>query len=288
MMTPFMPVTLSTSPSISDEDAAFFAALVASRIGVQLHGRGYLIRSRLMPVVQQFGLDSVNGLIASIRAGNSSVEAAAVEAMTTNETSFFRDKHPFANLAEFVLPELVRRGGRRLTIWNGACSSGQESYTLAMIVAERFPDLARSGRARIISTDVSPKMVARTKAGTYSNFETNRGLPPGRTAAHFDQTHDGWSAKPHLRSLIDARELNLLTPWRGIPTCDVVMLRNVLIYFSLDAKREVLRRIRTEVLAPDGCIVVGSSESLFGFDPNLEARRLGGSTFHFIKNQSET
>ncbi len=276
-------MTTTEAPTLAVIDLNYFNGVVDRSIGVQLEGKAYLVESRLQPLAKKFDVPTVAELIARMRKGDREIETAAIEAMTTNETSFFRDGHPFETLAREVIPDLVEKSGGKLTIWNGACSSGQESYTLAMVLRDNFPDLTTPGRTRIISTDVSPDMVERTRAGSYSRFEVNRGLPATQAIKHFDQAGRNWVAKQELRLMIEARELNLLETWRDLPKCDLVLMRNVLIYFTVEVKREILRRIRTEVLAPHGALVLGSSESTVGIDPEFEPRRVGTSTFYFNK-----
>ena len=269
--------------TIRAADLDFFVEKVDRAIGVQLDGKGYLVESRLQPVAQAHELADAAAVITEIRAGNRRLERAAIEAMTTNETSFYRDNHPFETLVEHVIPELVTHTGGRLTVWNGACSSGQESYTLAMTIRDHFPDLTKPGRTRIVSTDVSEEMVARTRAGRYSRFEVNRGLPATQAVRHFDQDGRMWVAKAELRDMVDAREVNLLGAWTGVPRCDLVLLRNVLIYFTTDVKRDILRRIRTDVLQPHGCLLLGASETPAGLDDGYEARRHGNTTVYVPK-----
>ncbi len=278
-----MSLASAAPPSADAVAVRAFIELVDRRIGVQLAGKEYLIDSRLQTVVHEQGEASVAALLLKIQRGDHRLERLAVEAMTTNETSFFRDQHPFQALIDEVIPDLTRDNGGRLTIWNGACSSGQESYTLAMSILDHFPVLAGAGRTRIISTDVSPEMVARTREGSYSRFEVNRGLPTALSVRHFDQTGRTWTAKPALRSMVEARELNLLQPWTGLPKCDLVLLRNVLIYFTVPVRQDILRRIRTEVLRPGGCLLLGASETVAGIDSGFESRRIGTSTFYFSK-----
>ncbi|MFV1990959.1 MAG: protein-glutamate O-methyltransferase CheR, partial [Acidimicrobiales bacterium] len=198
---------------------------------------------------------------------------------------FFRDQHPFASLVEEVVPTL-RKGRDTLSIWNGACSSGQESYTLAIILQEHFPDLSIGKRLRIVSTDVSPEMVGRCRKGEYSRFEVNRGLPTDLAVKYFDQAGRNWVAKKELRQLIETREMNLLQPWHGLGKCDLVLMRNVLIYFTPSVKSDILRRIRSEVLAPHGCLLLGASESTIGLDDGYDVRHVGNSTFNFLKASS--
>lgn len=264
--------------TVSADNAAWFEKLVRERIGVQLADKSYLIASRLQPLIRNHNVADVDALIARMRAGDRAATADGVEAMTTNETSFFRDHHPFDALADEIFPELFRaKPEGRIRIWNGACSSGQESYSLAISLQEHFPTKAVPSRIEIVSTDVSPQMVERTRQGAYSRFEANRGLPAGLGQKYFDQIGRSWVAKPALRALITTRELNLLDPWVGLGRFDLVLLRNVLIYFSNDVKRDILRRIRTEVLNPGGYLMLGASESTVGVDPAYQARRVGPS-----------
>lgn len=276
----------STESLLSPADLAHFVDVVDKRIGVQLVGKEYLIESRLQAVAVQNEVGSVASVLSAIRRGDRRLESAAIEAMTTNETSFFRDRHPFDALAEQVLPEIADANGGRLTIWNGACSSGQESYTLAMTIAEHLPLVAKPGRTRIVSTDVSDEMVARTKAGTFSRFEVNRGLPTDLAMKYFTQSGRQWVAKPELSSLIEARVVNLLGTWTGVPRADLVLLRNVLIYFTVPVRQEIIRRIRTDVLKPGGYLLLGASETLTGIDDGFESRRIGSSTFHTPRGSS--
>jgi len=269
--------------TVSDQAIAAFAQRVERRIGVQIGDKGYLIESRLQPLVNTFQLTSINDLLTQIERGRRDVEDAAVEAMTTNETSFFRDQHPFHSLVEGVVPELIKTAADRLTIWNGACSSGQESYTLAMVLSDHFPDLVSQRRVRIFSTDFSQEMVDRTNAGTYSRFEINRGLPTADAARYFDSHGRKWVAKPHIKGMIEAKQHNLLDSFQGLPKSNIVLLRNVLIYFSKDVKLDILSRIRRDVLVPGGCLVLGASEMTHGIDQGYQAKRVGASTFFFSK-----
>ena len=269
--------------TISAADVTYFQGLVGQKLAIQLEGKEYLIESRLHPLLVEFEVESLGELFKRMRSGNAAIEDAALEAMTTNETSFFRDGHPFEVLKQHVLPELAASRGPsgHILIWNGACSSGQESYSLAMTIMEAAPELARSPQTKIISTDVSKKMVERCRAGQYSRFEVNRGLPTNLAAKYFEAAGRNWLVSDDLRRMIDVRELNLLERWQGIPRCDVVLLRNVLIYFPVAVKRDILRRIRTDVLREDGCLILGASESTVGLDDGYEPRRIANSNCFF-------
>jgi len=270
----------TTESALGAADLQFVEQLVADRIGVRLEGKAYLIESRLQHLVREFGDADLVAFVARVRRRDEAATDAVIDAMTTNETSFFRDQHPFESLASHVFPALLEGPGRGgLTIWNAACSSGQESYSLAMLILEHFPQAAPL--TKIISTDVSPAMVERTRTGEYSRFEVNRGLSTARAVKYFDQVGRKWKVKPELARMVDVRELNLLEQWRQIPRCDLVLLRNVLIYFPDVTKRDIMQRIRTSVLQPHGCLMLGTSESTHGIDPGYEPRKVGQSTFYF-------
>ncbi|MEM7337934.1 MAG: protein-glutamate O-methyltransferase CheR [Actinomycetota bacterium] len=282
MSTPTKAGTGKEELSISTQSFDFFQKLIYDRIGVQLDGKAYLVESRLQPMLRKHKVSDVNALIDKIKGGDRPLTEEAVEAMTTNETSFFRDIHPFETLAKEVLPPIfAQKGGDKVRIWNGACSSGQESYTLAIVLHEHFRSQVQSGRIEIISTDVSPEMVKRTRDGIYSRFEINRGLPPEMSNKYFDTQGRQWQAKASLRDMIKTSELNLLSKWNDIPRCDLVLLRNVLIYFSPQTKAEILRKIRTDVLLPGGCLMLGASESTAGIDSAYQSRKVGKTVLYY-------
>jgi len=282
-----MSVHTSVDPNaVSEADLAAFARRVESKIGVRIGDKAYLVESRLQPLLRKFGVDTISEFLTAIERGRRDFEAAAIEAMTTNETSFFRDQHPFRSLVDEVIPRMISSPTDRLTIWNGACSSGQESYTLAMVLSDNFPELVTSRRVRILSTDVSQEMVDRTAAGTYSRFEVNRGLPTADASRYFDSQGRNWVAKPQLRSMIEAKQHNLLESFSTLPKSNIVLLRNVLIYFSNDVKLDILTRVRRDVLVPGGCLMLGASEMTHGIDTGYEARRIGASTFFFSKGST--
>lgn len=275
------PARATAAEQLSAADAAFVIDFAGRKIGVQLAGKEYLIESRLSQAATDTGCSSVGELIDRCRRHDRVASTAILDSLTTNETSFFRDAHPFKSLIEHVIPGMVATPGKRLQVWNAACSSGQEPYTFAMTMLERYPNTASPSRLRILATDVSSAMVERCKAADYSKFEINRGLPSDLAMKYFDQEGRRYKAKRVLTDLVETRALNLLDPWHGIPRCDLVFLRNVLIYFSNEDKKMILDRIRTQVLYPDGCLVLGSSENLGSLDCGFEGRKVGASTFYF-------
>lgn len=241
----------------------FLRGLVRERSAIVLEpGKEYLVDGRISPLLREVGFPSAAELCSALRAApRGELERRVVEAMTTNETSFFRDVHPFDALRTRLLPELIeaRASERKLRFWSNACSSGQEAYSLAMLLAEHFPQL-REWDISILATDISREMVQRTSEGRYSQLEMNRGLPAALLLRHFQRAGTRWQVKPELRCLVQAREMNLVTAWPPLPRFDVIMLRNVLIYFDLETKRNILRRAR-QALRPDGCLFLGSTET---------------------------
>jgi chemotaxis protein methyltransferase CheR len=201
-------------------------------------------------------------MVAQMRAqpGNG-LHRRVVEAMTTNETSFFRDLHPFEALRQVVLPDVLKRREteRQIHIWCAACSSGQEPYTVAMTMLEHFPQLA-SWSVNILATDLSSDMVNRSRAGRYGQIEVNRGLPANLLVKYFEKKGMEWQVKPEPQRLCEFRELNLIEPWGSLPRMDVVFLRNVLIYFDLETKRTILDHVR-RLLQPWGFLFLGGAET---------------------------
>jgi chemotaxis protein methyltransferase CheR len=207
-------------------------------------------------------LATVSELIARVRIDPAnSLADRVVEAMTINETSFFRDLHPFECLRKVMIPELVRRRAsqRRLRIWSAACSSGQEPYSVAMHFIEHFPELA-SWDIEILASDLSTEMVERTRAGRYTQLEVNRGIPAPMLLRHFRRDGLHWQIDDSLRRKVDTRAINLIQPWPNLGTFDLILLRNVLIYFDAESKRRVLARVAS-VLRPDGYLILGGTET---------------------------
>jgi chemotaxis protein methyltransferase CheR len=260
--------------SLAALDFAFVSQLLRQRSAIDLQpGKEYLVESRLAPLARSVGERDVAGVVARLRQGDMTVTDLVVDALTTNETFWFRDGHPFEAVTRHLLPELVRDGARTITIWSAACSSGQEAYSLAMLLLDWLP--AHPGvRAQIIGTDISPTMVERARAGRYSQLEVNRGLPAQYLVRYFEQAGRDWVLKPQVRALARFERGNLAHPPTGLPTCDIVFLRNVLIYFDVGTKRTVLSHIR-RVLRPGGFLLLGGAESTLNLDTAFERTELG-------------
>jgi chemotaxis protein methyltransferase CheR len=278
---PNSPALPKATDSLTMADVMFLRQLVLERSAIVLDdSKHYLLASRLEPVVRRENLASIAELVANLRKQpRGRLETIVIEAMTTNETSFFRDLHPFTALTEVIIPEILAERGPAagVTIWCGASSSGQEPYSIAVAVADKFPELMSAGRLRIVATDIAPSMVDRTKAGRFSQLEVNRGLPVRQLIRFFQQDGNEWVANRELRQTIDVRLMNLVGPWANMPKCDIVFLRNVLIYFSADTKRQILERIRRDVLRPGGQLFLGSSETTLNIDNAWERRSIGRS-----------
>lgn len=246
----------------------YVCRLVRERSGIVLAaGKEYLVDARLTPIARQRELRSVSELVGRLRAGTEDgLVARVVEAMVTTETSFFRDVHPFETLRTTVLPDLIRRrqGERRLSIWFAACSTGQEPYSFALMVREHLPELLR-WRLDLLATDLSADVLARARAGRYSQIEVNRGLPAALMVKYFHQHGLNWELTEDVRRMVEFREMNLVAPWPVMPRMDLVFLRNVMIYFDVETKKVILGRV-TRLLCPDGYLLLGGAETTFNLD----------------------
>jgi chemotaxis protein methyltransferase CheR len=234
-------------------------------------GKGYLAESRLTPLAYQEGLDSAQELLASIRHRSfCGLHRKVLDAMMNNETWFFRDHLPFEALRQVIIPELMaeRAATRRLAFWSAASSSGQEAYSIAMLIAEQFGGLP-GWTISILGTDLSSAILQRARSGRYSQLEVNRGLPAKYLAKYFTQDGPDWILSPRIRSMVEFRELNLSDPWCTLPKFDAVLFRNVMIYFEVEKKREVLTRL-ISVMKPDGYLLLGAAETTYGLSDSFK------------------
>jgi chemotaxis protein methyltransferase CheR len=247
-------------------DYDFLRMLLKERSGLVLAAdKQYLIESRLMPVARAAGLSSIAELSQRLRGSDSEVlKAQVTEAMTINESFFFRDKIPFDRFRDTILPAMLtaRASTRRLRIWCTAASTGQEPYSLAMILRsmiEKFVDW----RIEIVATDISQDVLEKAKAGVYSQFEVQRGLPIQMLMQHFEQVGEQWRVAENLRKMVQFRHFNLLDNFSSLGTFDVVFCRNVLIYFDQKTKADMLDRIGRS-LKTDGFLLMGAAETVVG------------------------
>ncbi len=269
---------MSASPApLLAGDFAYLVRLVRERSGIVIGPeKQYLVETRLSPLLRAKGIADYATLAARLRAEPTGpLPRAVVEAMTTNETFFFRDQHPFAALEQQVLPKLIaaRAALRTLSIWCAASSSGQEPYSIAMILRDRFAGALAGWKVSITATDISAEMIARAKAGIYSPIEVGRGLPAPLLARWFLREGADWRIRDDLRAMVAFRELNLLDPWPIAQGVDVLFCRNVLIYFDDDTKRRLLGRMH-DLLRPDGWLFLGGAETTLGLDDRFARTQL--------------
>jgi chemotaxis protein methyltransferase CheR len=261
-------------------DYDYLRRLLRERSGLVLSAdKQYLVESRLLPVARRAGLANLADLVQRLRApGAEALVVEVVEAMTTNESFFFRDKIPFEHFRDTIVPALIaaRAAQRRIRIWCAAASTGQEPYSLAMSLKEMGNVLA-GWRVEIVATDLSNEVLEKAKAGIYSQFEVQRGLPIALLIKYFTQVGDAWQIAPELRAMVQFRPINLLGDFGHLGVFDLVLCRNVLIYFDQETKTDVLERL-ARVTDRDGYLVLGAAETVVGltesFKPIHERRGL--------------
>ena len=261
---------------------AYLRDLLRKRTGVVIDGtKEYLVVARLMPIVRQRKIPSLDTLIDRLRGGlDPSLERDVLSAMMTHETSFFRDKSPFETLRQLLPDLLARRAAQRqLTLWSAACSTGQEPYSLAILLNEHFRDLLGSWRVRILATDFSESVLAQAREGLFSDLETARGLSPALLAKYFRPLQGKWSISQDCRRLVEFRCLNLNATWPMMPPCDVVFIRNVMIYFGVVTRSGLVERMR-KVLRPDGLLFLGGAETLIGMDTGYDRLTGAGCSYY--------
>ncbi|MCB9582766.1 MAG: protein-glutamate O-methyltransferase CheR [Polyangiaceae bacterium] len=254
--------------SLSPTEADFVRKLVYDRSAIVLdESKEYLIKSRLESLALETGHESIDALLGETRRGTVGLESKVVEALTTNETSFFRDVAPFECLKKNLLPKVLekRQTSRSLTIWCAACSTGQEPYSISMLLHEHFPNLT-DWNVRIFGTDISDQVLERARSGRYRQLEVNRGLPATMLIKYFTRSGTQWEVVEHVRKRVEFSNLNLIGEWKLSRRPDIVFLRNVLIYFDVPTKRKILERVAREMNG-DGGLFLGASETTLNVDP---------------------
>jgi chemotaxis protein methyltransferase CheR len=268
--------------NVTKDDFDFIAHLAHRQAAIVLEaGKEYLVESRLGELANTLGMASIEALVKELRAKpNGDLTTKVIDALTTNETLFFRDFHPFEALKKSVIPELMqkRAENRQLSIWCGACSTGQEPYSLAMLVRENFPQL-RDWKVSILATDLSPRVLKAAESGTFSQLEVNRGLPASYLVKYFTKEGDRWRVKDEVRNLITFRSMNLVQPWPVMTPFDLIFLRNVMIYFDIPTKKTILKRMRG-CLLPHGYLFLGSAETTMNIDPSYRTVSAERSVFY--------
>ena len=260
----------------------FLRDLLRRRTGVVIDdSKQYLVVARLLPIVRQRAIPSLDTLVDRIRkTGDKALEKDVLNAMMTHETSFFRDKSPYETLRQLVTEMIPKRSAhRQLAIWSAACSTGQEPYSIAMLLNEHFPDLVASWRIRIIATDISEPVLARAREGVFSELETNRGLTAELLKKYFRPLQGKWSIVQECRRLVEFRCLNLNGPWPALPPCDVIFLRNVMLYFDVPTRAALVTKMR-RVLKPDGALFLGGAETMIGIDTAYDRLTGAGCSYY--------
>ena len=256
---------------MNSQDFDFITQLLRKRAGIVLTtDKMYLLESRLAPLARKEGLPSIDDLIQVVRSRRDErLITQVVDVMTTNETFFYRDKTPFDHLKEAVLPVLGQaRRGQRIRIWCAACSTGQEPYSIAMML-DQMPQMTGGVPVEIVATDISDRCLDRARQGLFTQFEVQRGLPIQTLMQYFTQQDDHWRISERMRQMISFRKLNLMDPVYNLGKFDIVFCRNVLIYFDAPTKAEVFERI-AQTMNPGGFLLLGAAESVIGITQAFE------------------
>ncbi len=267
-------------------DYEYLRKLLKDRSGLDLSAdKQYLIESRLLPLSRKAGMSGISELVQKMKGGSASITTQVVEAMTTNETFFFRDKVPFDHFRDSIMPEILqaRASRKSIRIWCAAGSTGQEPYSLAMCLKEMGAALAGwrveiiAWRVEIIATDLSQEVLEKSRAGIYSQFEVQRGLPIQMLVKYFKQTGEFWQINPDIRAMVQHRQLNLLQDFSQLGVFDVIFCRNVLIYFDQDTKINIFNRL-AKATESDGFLVLGAAETVVGLTDVFKTPRSTFST----------
>ena len=250
---------------MTGQDFDYIRRLLQERSAIVLEpGKEYLVESRLAPVARKLKLASISELVSQLRGKPvPNLLSEITEALVTTETSFFRDHSPFETMRKSVLPELVRSRARerQLNIWCAACSTGQEPYSLAILIREHFPELL-AWKISLLATDISAQVLARAREGRYNQIEVNRGLPAALLVKYFEQHGTTWQLNERIRSMVQFQELNLDRPWPILPRMDLILIRNVMIYFHTETKKAIFAKL-ARLLQPDGYLLLGGAETTF-------------------------
>ena len=273
--------------SIAASDIDYLRDLVARHSGNVIAPRQvYLLEQRLAPVAQDIGLEDVGALVAELRrSSDAGLSTQVAEAVTVNETSFFRDMHLFETLGKSILPELILKNSARkeIRIWSAACSSGQEPLSIAMVIRESFPHFS-DWKFQIVATDLSKEMIQKARVAEFSQMEINRGLPMKQLVRFFHRNGETWQAKDELRNIIEHRHLNLTHEWPFMGQFDIILIRNVLIYFDQQTKAGILSRIH-RALRPDGYLFIGAAETTIGLGVPFKRQEINGTVSYRPTNE---
>ena len=264
--------------AIQENDFNFICDFVKKEAAIVLEsGKEYLVESRLSPIIKEAGLEDIAALVKEVQRNASSIlRPKIVEALTTNETSFFRDVKPFDVLKKHVFPDLLEKRNKEksLSMWCAASSTGQEPYSVAMVLRENFPEIAK-WKLNFLATDLSDDVLEKAKGGVYTQLEVNRGLPATSLIRWFKKQENNWILSEDIKNMVRFEKLNLLSSYSTLPPCDLVFIRNVLIYFDVETKSEILSKIRG-LLKSDGYLFLGAAESTLNVDDHFERCNFDG------------
>jgi len=275
---------------LTNDELTAWSRYIHEICGVNLdESKGYLVETRLGGLLRDIGAGTWTELLQKVKVETfGSLRTKVINAITTNETSFFRDTSPFELLRNKLFPELIDRRNRAgikpvpIRILSAACSTGQEPYSMAMVLLEHFRDLVATWRIRIIATDFSEPILARAREGVYSDLEAGRGLPPPLLKKYFRPLQGRQSIVQECRQLVEFRHINLNAAWPMMPLVDVVFLRNVMLYFDVDTRSALVGRVR-RVLRPDGSLYLGGAETMIGIDDGWDRVTEGGCSHYRLK-----
>ncbi|MHC5860744.1 CheR family methyltransferase [Nostoc sp.] len=263
---------MQQTKSVSTDDFEYLRQLVRDHSAVVLSAnKSYLAELHLQPIAESAGFIFISELVAYLKTQPfSNLHVQTIEALVTNETSFFRDHHPFEALREYILPELIKKRAieRSLNIWCAACSNGQEPYSIAMLIREHFP-LLTNWSIRLIASDFSTKVLARAEKGHYNQLEISRGLSENLRDKYFQRLDSDWQIKSEIRQMTEFRQINLMESWSSLPEIDVIFLRNVLIYYDIATKKALLRKVKQQ-LRTDGYMFLGTAETTINLDSSFK------------------
>jgi chemotaxis protein methyltransferase CheR len=275
--------------SLSNASFEFVRTLLRERSGHYLEAdKVYLVETRLLPLTRRYGCASVEELVSRLRGRrNEKLLTELVEAMAINETFFFRDTRSFEILRQTILPELMRRRAdvRCLNIWSAACSSGQEAYSVALLLRHYFPGLP-GWSIRLLGSDLSAVALERARQGRYSELEVSRGLPDEILEVYFQRQGDGWQIADDIRRMVEFLPINLNGVWPEFAPLDLVLLRNVLIYFDLPTKQQILNRVH-RVLHPDGYLMLGGAETTHNLHVDFVPISFEQVSFFRVRNSQD-
>jgi chemotaxis protein methyltransferase CheR len=271
---------------VTPADYQYLCNLLRRHSGLFLAaGKHYLLESRLLPITRKIGVTDLSELVQRLQsAPDEKLVVEIVEAMTTNETFFFRDKQPFEQLRDLIVPQVLsaRQHKRSIRVWCAAASTGQEPYSVAMYLSEMASSFP-GWNIEIIATDISTEVLERAQAGIYSHFEVQRGLPIQLLLKYFTQAGDRWQIAPQIRAMVEFRPLNLLHDFSRLGIFDIVICRNVLIYFGADTKADVLERMAASTAA-DGFLMLGAAETVVGHTQRF--RPLPNARYLYVRSNS--